>query len=87
MKRDLTELERRNADRLASQGDDQAARAVTQAAMRATETKAPFYAPEGLQHITPEELQLIALFRRNDERGQKLTFRIVTLHAVEYPRD
>ena len=54
--------------------------------IRAFDTRAPFHSPEGLQHITPEELQLIALFRRNDERGQKLAFKIITLHAVEYPR-
>jgi len=57
-----------------------------QAEIRAADTRAPFHAPEGLVHITAEELQLIALFRKNDDRGQKLLFRIATIHAVEYPR-
>lgn len=61
--------------------------ASRQAEIRAADTHAPFHAPEGLKHITPEELQLIALFRCNDDRGQKLVFRIATIHAVEYPRE
>ena len=58
-----------------------------QAAIRATETRSPLVMPEGLKQITAEELQLIALFRCNDDRGQKLVFRIVTLHAVEFPKE
>lgn len=57
-----------------------------QAEIRATETRAPFHSPEGLQHLTPEELQLIALFRVNDDRGQALLMQIAAIHSVRYPR-